>query len=1085
MARLRSIVDTCVPRNDVLSGHLADNHFAAQLDQIVRDPEGYPVYGDAEQFFALTHPTKGLKALLRRAFGRLSGANIEGAEQAIIRLETSFGGGKTHNLIAMHHLATGARPSRLKEFVDPDLLPADCQVSAVVADTLDPLAGLETNGVRTYTMWGEMAAQLGSEAYEHMRAADEGRTAPGKSTWEAVVGDRPTMIIIDEIAQHLRQLTSSGNEAVRRMAEAIPVFIRNLFEFAAGRTNVVVILTLATRRDAYGKETDEISAMIAEAEGRFSETFGDTQSVVTRFTKSALKPAEDDEIAEILKQRLFSSVDEGAASATGDEYRSYFEELKARGTELSGGAESPVTYAEAISKSYPFHPELIRVLDNRVGAIPNFQRARGALRLLAEVISGLWEKKSDAEILNVANIDLANPDVLSQLTVGLGRSDFEGVAKVDFAGDESFAARIDAERFSGRRPYARRACTTVFLHSLEMVPTAGAGRGDYLLGTLAVGDEPEVISQALAEVERVAWHLAYDGARWRFAAEPNANRIISEEMRNVPGTRVNEELEDRIKKAFPSDGPIKSVHFPVGPGSVADRAALQLCVFHHDDLSLLEGDALPPPGKVLQILDRAGASEGIRGMRNGVVFVVAAADQVEAARERVRASIAASSLVEQPGRLDSFSDDVRKRIREAADEAKLQARVAIGRCFKHLYFPVADAANSHLRHLSLSPRSQGEAQISLTKIVHQTLSEEDKIRTTRIGTDYLKRKAWPPGQGKATTSSISEYFWRDHGAKIVLDVTLLRDAIRDGISNEDWVYYDVQAKRCYTRKDPPAPVEFSSDHFLYTLDAAKEEGILGRELRWEDVSAALGQGVASGAALRAALEQQLDRSLTKGEIQEVVARAAEGGDSARLVAVRGEVEPGVKACTPAEIQKFSLDELVLLTPEKADERQVVRRETRRKTTEEAKGAGGPAFVALREKLNEIAGIEGIQTLSVTAAAEPGEGSKDISLLGKAIGMLPRIDIEVELSLELEFKNLTGTTELGLRGPAADYQRVEDAVLRLANAADDVAGAIRLDLRFQPALDAQSQDYERIRTVISDLSPGEVRLKAVMAWPDEQ
>jgi hypothetical protein len=124
-----------------------------------------------------------------------------------------------------------------------------------------------------------------------------------------VVGDEPTIIIIDEIAQHLRQLASSGNAEVRRMADAVPVFLKNLFELAAGNPNTVVILTLATRQDAFGKETDELAELLNEFDGEHA--FKETESIVARFTtgSSIVKPAADQEIAEILKRRLFKRVD--------------------------------------------------------------------------------------------------------------------------------------------------------------------------------------------------------------------------------------------------------------------------------------------------------------------------------------------------------------------------------------------------------------------------------------------------------------------------------------------------------------------------------------------------------------------------------------------------------------------------------------------------------------------------------------------------------------------------------------------------------------------------------------------------------
>jgi Protein of unknown function (DUF499) len=1077
MAELRSILETCDPRPDVLGGGLADTHFAAQLDQVVRNPGGYPVYGDPLQFFALTYPTAGLKRLLTRTFGRLSGAKIEGAEHGLIRSETSFGGGKTHSLMAVYHLAKGARPPNISEFLDPGLLPTECQVAAVVGDTLDPENGLETNGIRSYTMWGEIGAQLGSDAWHALSESDAHRTAPGKITLQEAVGTRPTVIIIDEIALYLRQLASSGNRETRRLGEALPAFLKNLSELASGSPNVVVIVTLATRADAYGKETNELEDLLNELGGSFATTLADTESVLAR-TQSIVKPADESEIAEILKRRLFLRIDAESASAAGHAYASYYEGLAARNEPLSGGAEAPVTYGEAVSASYPFHPELIRVLDQRIGAIPNFQRARGALRLLAEVIAGIWAETRETEIINVADIDFGQHDILAHLTHGIKRPEFEQVAQGDFASPLSRAAAIDSSRFPGRLPYATRACATVFTHSLEQVLTSGAGRNDYLLGTLRIGDEPAVIGEALAEVERVAWHLFYDGLRWRFLTEPNVNAIISEETKNVPNTRVNAELEDLIRKAFPSAGAIKTKVFASGPADLLDKSELMLGVFHHDDVEVDSRSSVPPPAKLVEALDHAGVGGGIRTYRNAVLFLAADADAKEAMRDRVRSAIAVAGLVAESSRMQHFSADVQKRLRAASDAAKLDARVAIARCFKHLYIPAADKANSYLRHVELSPKSQGEADKVQTQVIQQVLSDEGKVWTTKIATNYVESKAWPPGVDEVTTEQISAAFWRDHGARLVLDSTLLKDAIRDGVKNGSWVYYDIPAQKLWTAHDAAPPVTLSSESMLYTLARATELGLMTRDLAWTDVANVLVETAMSGPALRHGLEAQLGRDVSKSEMAEVLSRAADG-PGAKVVVVTGNVELGMKACTPAQIKALSLDTLTILLPSEAQRLSIVILGVRKVSAVEASGVAGVAFQALRDRAIETAS-DGFSTLSITAAAELGEGPKDISLLGKALGMLPKLDIDVSLHLDLDFKGLTGGAPIALTGAAADYQRVEDSILGLASKASAVAGTLRLDIRFATPCRPDSGDYERIRKVIYDLHPGELRLRGLLA-----
>ena len=263
MAKLRPIVETCDPRPDVLAGGMSDNQFAAQLDKVVRDPAGYEVYADPDRFFDLTYPTTGLKQLLAKTFGRVTGVKGDDGDNGVLRAETSFGGGKTHSLMAVYHLAKGARPADVADFLDPALLPAGpVNVAAVVGDALDPVNGLMTNGLTSTTLWGEIGAQLGPAAHAALAESDRQRTAPGTETLRKALAGQPTIVIIDEIAQYLRQVADSGSEDVRRSAGQIPVFLKNLLELAMGDPGVVVIISLASSgATRTAKETAELASV--------------------------------------------------------------------------------------------------------------------------------------------------------------------------------------------------------------------------------------------------------------------------------------------------------------------------------------------------------------------------------------------------------------------------------------------------------------------------------------------------------------------------------------------------------------------------------------------------------------------------------------------------------------------------------------------------------------------------------------------------------------------------------------------------------------------------------------------------------
>lgn len=1084
MGSLKPITITCAPRSDVLEGGLSDNHFAAQLDQVVRHPEAYPVYGDPNEFFAITFPTAGLRDLLARTFARISGVKLPGVEHGLIRLETSFGGGKTHGLMAVYHLAKGARPLLIEEFVDPSLLPADCQIAAVVADTLDPVNGLETGGVRSFTLWGEIGAQLGAHAFASLQESDRLRTAPSTTTLAAAIGERPTIIIIDEIAQHLRQLTSSGSEDIRRIAGAVPVFLKNLLELAASNPRVVVVLTLATRRDAFGRETDELTEAIAQSEADARATMEEAGSVVTRFTTgdSIVKPADDSEIAQILKRRLFARIDSQAASDAAAAYQAFYEGLTARGEVLTGGADQAATYGAQISASYPFHPELIRVLDRRLGTIPNFQRARGALKLLAEVVAGIWASDTETEIINVADLDYDRPAVLHDLTIALGRSEFENVAKADFVGAASHAAEVDASRFSGRPPYAARASRTVFTHSLEMVSSAGAGRADVMIGTLAVGDNPDFVSEALGALDQTAWFLDYNGMRWRFSTEPNANNIIAETANNVPNSRVNSELANRVTETFPNDGPVAAVHFPTGPGSIPDSPPkLRLVVMHHDDLTVTSRDAAHPPSRLVDLYDHAGASEGRRRYRNAVAFLVPDADAIESMRDRVRFDLASAAVVNDPDRMRDFTPEVQKKVRAIADAAKLNARVALTRCYRHLYYPSSDKASEYLRHEELAPKAQGDIDRAQTKVVVEQLREVGKVRVQAISTDYLRQRSWPKDATEVTTEAIANSFWEDHGAQIVLDPTLLRDTIRDGVRNGAWVYWDAAAQRAWTAQDPATQVQIGSEFALYSLERAQELGLFGRPVKYDDIAAVLSEPQVTGPVLRIALEEQVGKEPTKTEVLDVLARAADGGDSARVVVVAGVVEAGAKALTPAEIRKVGLDSLTVIKPDEADRLSISRPGAGRSLKPvETTGAIGVAFQSMLDQASDTTGAAGFTVISVTAFSDPAKGIRDLVELSRAVPMLPKFEIAIACDLDIDFAGLTPGVAMKLAGPASQFQKIEDALFALVRKASATAGMLRIDVRFADPTPPTAREIEALRTVLTKLQPGEVRMKGVLA-----
>jgi len=428
-----------------------------------------------------------------------------------------------------------------------------------------------------------------------------------------------------------------------------------------------------------------------------------------------------------------------------------------------------------------------------------------------------------------------------------------------------------------------------------------------------------------------------------------------------------------------------------------------------------------------------------------------------------------------------FAAEVQKKIKAIADTAKLHARVAVTRCYRHLYAPAADKSNDYLRHEELAPKTQGEVDKAQTKVLVEQLKEIGKVRTQPMSTDYLRSKAWPKDAGEVSTEAIVDSFWEDHGAQIILDMTILRDTIREGIRNGAWVYWDAAAERAWTDKDPATAVQIGGEYVLYTPEYAQEKGLLGRPVKFEDIAVALDAAQITGTDLRAKLEPLVGREPTQDEVRDALARAADGGEQARIVVVAGVVEAGVKGLTPSEIRKAPLNSLTVLQPGEADRLSVARPGVRRsQKTVEARGAIGVALQSAIDQAGDTTTSNGFTVLSITSSADPGEGAKDLVELIRAVPMLPKFEIDVACDVELDFDGLKPGAEIQLSGPAKQFQKVEDTLFALAKKASSVAGTLRLDIRFETPAAVDSKEIEALRSVLTKLQPGEVRIKGVLA-----
>jgi Protein of unknown function (DUF499) len=815
MVVLSSVLTTCTPRDEILSGELSLDLFAAKLKLVV-DGKAPKIYQQPDSFFANTFPTDGLKTLLVEVFGRLGGKAI-GAP--VIRLETSFGGGKTHDEIALWHIAKNGRGIEgLDRFTDDlQILPdAPIQIAALTCQDLDPTNGdyHPESGVTTYTLWGEIAYQIGGiQGYELLKGSDQKRVSPGTGVLQQLIKDQPTLIVLDEIAQYLRKakgITVANSD----LAKQVVAFLFALMDLAGSCQNLVFVYSLASSSDSFADETVELQETIRASARQ----------------EKILSPSTDIEIYNIVKQRLFSRIDEKAAKQASQEYLNAYRSSKIN---LPDSCKDS-TYAQAIESSYPIHPELFNLLTKKIASIPNFNRTRGALRLFAIATRYLWREQPEfMPMVHPHHMPVGVDDeVTTELTSRLQRPLMTMPIQADIYnpnGREAHAQAQDQEWLAAGKPtFSTWIGRTIFLHSVNQGIVAGIRRAELNLSLMTPGVEAGFIERALDQLSTVAWYLDNDPVTSiaRFKEEPSINKIVAEEKEQVGRTEAKDDLRDRRDTIF-----AKRFFTPVcGPDSsseVDDNAEeITLCLIDFQEDKVKSSND-PAPPLVEQIFNNTGESGKFRIFRNRLLFLVANEGFLDRAIDLARELRAVRNILKSPNRLEDLSESQQKQLKGKEGSLDLDVRVALTNTYRHLFYPSNDPvkAPKGLMHYTLpaNDSSDVKGKNNQQEVVLKALKDCQKVRpedSPPYAAAYVLQKVWAPGLESITTKGLREAFAKDLGLNLFVEheISNLRSTIRQGLIEGQW---DLKvAERVYIKTDdapvvPPDMLEFSDRMVLY------------------------------------------------------------------------------------------------------------------------------------------------------------------------------------------------------------------------------------------------------------------------------
>ncbi|WP_211261518.1 DUF499 domain-containing protein [Pseudonocardia acaciae] len=708
---LRPWREVLPPRHDVATGNFHASYFAADLHKVATGGEADSDYADPVEFFKRTYLTEGLRDLIGRAVSRLSG---DDNASPVINLQTNFGGGKTHSMLALWHIAAGLPAGKFPQETQ-ELLNAngytDTKVNrvAIVGNHFSPAGVKKDDGTQVNTIWGELAWQLGgAEGYAIVATADRKRTHPGKALHELLAKYAPAVILIDEWVAYARSLVGRDDLAGGTFDDQF-TFAQSLTETVKGTSGVLLAISIPASES--GDDSQIVPGNAEEVGGANGlEALKRLQNVVRRVADQ-WRPASSDEAYRIVKQRLFIEEDAAALAAIGATCRSYVEMYRKYTDDFPREARDS-TYEDRIKRTYPIHPELFDTLYEEWSSLERFQRTRGVLRLMSTVIHALWIGEDAAPLIMPASIPLATSNVNSELTQYLQDS-WKVVIDADVDGLNSEPVRIDKDKpLYGQRALTKRLARAVFFGAAPTIAPGSTHKGiavqRVFLGTAVPGDVPGNFHSALTQLgDRATYFYSGSGKYW-YDLQPNITRTAKHQAELLHKEEVWVEIVRRLQGQARTRGDFAGVHVcPENNADIPDTDEARL-VLLHPKVAHKRGTESAAKEFAKKSTEQRGSSN--RNHRNMLVYLAADEARLEELDTAIRDYLGWSHVLKNQVDLDLTQNQINQATqrRTQADQT-VTARLL--QTFTWALVPVQPdpAAPFHIRETKVEGQSDALA----------------------------------------------------------------------------------------------------------------------------------------------------------------------------------------------------------------------------------------------------------------------------------------------------------------------------------------------------------------------------------------
>lgn len=726
--------EVAVPHEDVLKGTFQQAEFAADLSR-VHEGTATAEYQNPTLFFQRTFITEGMRLLLDSVVKRLSGKGGD----PVIQLQTAFGGGKTHTMLAVYHLAKGeAQASDLPGA--PAILDAAgvtemprARIAVLDGIKSSPNQPVARDGQSIRTLWGDLAWQLGkAEGYALVADADASGTSPGKAVLETLLSRyAPCVILIDELVAYVRQF-EEGKSLTGGTFDSNLSFVQALTEALKAVPTAVLLASLPESDKEAGSQRG-VKALTALA-----HYFGRIQAL--------WKPVGTEEAFEIVRRRLFTSINDKLAAesvcrAFADYYTANSEDFP-RETQES-------RYFDRLMHAYPIHPEVFDRLYEDWSSLDNFQRTRGVLKLMAKVIHRLWKDNDKDPLIMPGSFPLQDADTRNEVIYYLPQG-WDPVVERDVDGERAETTDIEnRDTRLGSVQACRRSARAIFLGSAPSTANQmvrGIELERVALGVAQPGQQVGIYKDALRRLGDRLHYLNSGNNRFWFDTRPNLRREMEERKRRFQDKEdVFPAIRDRVQKTFAS-GVFGGTHIFTASSDVPDDWQLRLVVLPPDAAFSRSGQSLAIE-RATEILKTRGDQP--RFKQNRLIFLAADYDSVSRLKDQVRSTLAWQSIVsdikEMKLNLDQFQSRQASKSLEDTNEA---LRRMIRETYKWMVAPMQEVrpgkglSEIQWEHFQVNPGAQ-----NLSQEIERVLKENELLITE-----------WAPIH---LATVLKNWFWKD------------------------------------------------------------------------------------------------------------------------------------------------------------------------------------------------------------------------------------------------------------------------------------------------------------------------------------